>query len=111
MEKKHRLSGEKTFQTIFRTGRRVDTPFFSFVVRANSLSHVRFASIISKKTAKSAVLRNRIRRRIRGWVSEHPRLESIPLDLVVSVKKNAVDASRRKFYEELAKGTRPFLGS
>jgi len=111
MEKKHRLSGEKTFQTIFRRGRRVDTPFFSFVVRANSLSHMRFASIISKKTAKSAVLRNRIRRRIRGWVDEDTRLKREPIDLVVSVKKKAVDAPRREFYEELAKGTESFLGS
>lgn len=54
----------RNFATVFRKGVKISTPFF--VLRAIPAfdGHPRFAVTVSKKTEKSAVRRNRIRRRL-----------------------------------------------
>ncbi|OGZ93292.1 MAG: ribonuclease P protein component [Candidatus Sungbacteria bacterium GWC2_49_10] len=105
MEKVHRLRERKDFTHLFRTGRRVHTPFFSFVVAPSDKKSARVACIVSKSTVKSAVVRNRLRRRIKAWFRLRAPSARDPVDIAIIVQKRAVCAPRTLFYEELKKGT------
>ncbi len=105
MEKVHRLRERKDFTHLFRTGRRVHTPFFSFVVVPSGKKNTRVACIVAKSTVKSAVVRNRLRRRIKEWFRVHKLATPNPVDIAIIVQKQAVGAPRTLFYEELKKGT------
>lgn len=109
MKKIHRLRGKKDFQRIFRGGERLETPFFSFVGRMQALSYGRFVSIVSKQTARSAVVRNRLRRRAREWIRTNSPLLTKSVDLALVIKKDATGLSRQRFYEELENGTKKIL--
>jgi len=104
MEKVHRLRERKDFTHLFRTGRRVHTPFFSFVVAPSGKKNTRVACVVSKSTAKSAVVRNRLRRRIKEWFRLRAPRPRDPADIAIIVTKEALRAPRALFYEELEKG-------
>lgn len=83
-------------------GRRYDTPLFRFTIRPNKLQTTRFVFIVPKTSAKNAVTRNTLRRRASEWVRKNtPR--SWSFDIAVFIKKEAVHATKKKFYEELGK--------
>jgi ribonuclease P protein component len=52
----------------------------------NTKSDYRLAVVVSKKTASSAVVRNRIRRRVFEIVRTGRRTENIPIDMVIYIK-------------------------
>lgn len=45
-----------------------------------------------------------MRRRIMEWIRTRSDIASLPIDLAISVKKEAVGRTRKEFYEELTKG-------
>ena len=79
------------FDAVYRSGKRQSNSHFTVFLRANQLPHSRFGFSI-KKALGGAVLRNRIRRRVREIVRGH-RLE-IPAgwDIVIHPKSNVAKA-------------------
>jgi len=73
------------FDVVYRTGKRLSSPHFTAFVRANELSRSRFGFSI-KKALGSAVVRNRMRRRLREMV--RCRRQEIPAgwDIVIHPK-------------------------
>ena len=71
---------------MYQRGKTVRTSFFSlrYVVN-NRRTTYRLAVVVSRKVSKSAVVRNRIRRRMYEVVRQIDRDISLPFDLVVSV--------------------------
>jgi ribonuclease P protein component len=61
----------KDFPTGPRQGSRVFSPLFSGVVHAQKESGVRVSVVVSKKTAKTAVVRNRLRRQFYTAMTPH----------------------------------------
>lgn len=62
---RNRFHGRGTIRTVLRTGRVIHTDYFSLKYTTNPrLRTPRFAVVVSKKVQKSAVGRNRIRRRV-----------------------------------------------
>ena len=59
LKKKYRLPIQ---ETIKKNGRTIRTPFFLIKVFPNNLPHSRFGVIVSKKVAKEATARNRLKR-------------------------------------------------
>ena len=66
-----RLRHEKDVKTLFAKGRSVFGSLVGMKVRPNKLAVSRFAIVVGVKTAKSAVDRNRIKRRVRAIVHAH----------------------------------------
>lgn len=60
-----RLKTNQEFQQLYRNARRFKGPFFSLLVLTNNLTHARLGMSISKKIARNAVVRNRLKRIIR----------------------------------------------
>jgi ribonuclease P protein component len=75
----YRLRRRQDFQLVYQKGRRRAGVYMSVTVLANSLPqppsgsirvNSRFGIVISKKVSKRAVVRNRIKRRIKGALRE-----------------------------------------
>lgn len=83
--RKHRFHGHNSLRFVYQHGTVVRDPLCSLKYAQNPRrSNYRLAVVVSKKTAKSAVVRNRIRRRL--YEQCRTRLPSdIPYDLVLTV--------------------------
>ncbi len=88
------------FDAVYRAGKRRSSSHFTVFFRANELPQSRFGFSI-KKTAGGAVVRNRIRRRMREMVRCH-RLE-IPKgwDIVIHPKSSVARAEFAALTAEL----------
>jgi ribonuclease P protein component len=62
---KNRLKKED-FEPIFKEGEKFSNKFFNIRIRGNNLGYCRFAVIVSNKISKKAVVRNKIRRRLKA---------------------------------------------
>lgn len=84
-----------------RYGRRASSLLFQVVARPSTLLDSRFAIVAGRVVDKRAVVRNRLRRRVREYIRTH--LAQIPpaRDIGIIIKKEAAAASRDDFYDAL----------
>lgn len=99
ISRKHRFHGHNSLRYVYQRGQTVRGPLTALKYTTNSRrSHYRLAVVISKKVTKSAVARNRMRRRLyeafRGFEADMV----APYDMVVTV-----------FHEQLISLTGPEL--
>lgn len=64
LAQKYRFHSRGGVRHTYQKGKTIRTPLLSLVYTANTKHHQRFGVVVSKKVLKSAVGRNRIRRRI-----------------------------------------------
>jgi ribonuclease P protein component len=89
MPKKYRLSGEELKKI---SGKRNHGKLFSLLVAPLSGDYPKFAIVVSKKIAKKAVDRNKIKRRTRNALLKCFRSVSKPSALVLYAKPDAKNA-------------------
>lgn len=65
LAKEHRLRKQKDFEAVFKTGRYSRGVFLSLKTAKNNLPQSRFGIAVSAKVSKKAVIRNKIKRRLR----------------------------------------------
>ena len=80
------------FDAVYRAGKRLSSPHFTVFVRSNELALSRFGFSI-KKALGGAVVRNRIRRRVREIVRCHRQEIPTGWDVVIH-PKSAVGTAR-----------------
>ncbi len=66
--KHYRLTKKKDFEKIFKEGKGLRKEFLAVKVRENQLKESRFGFVVSQKISKKAVVRNKIKRRLREIV-------------------------------------------
>lgn len=83
--KKYRFHGQNDIRRVYRRGKTVRGPIMSMkYLPSRQFDHYRLAVVVSKKVHKSAVKRNRIRRRIYEAVRRRQdRLKSF--DMVITI--------------------------
>lgn len=83
---KHRFHGHGSLRYVYQRGQTVRGPMLSlkFVPNARRTAY-RLAVVVSKKVNKSAVTRNRIRRRLYEAVRRHEARIQAPYDMVLTV--------------------------
>lgn len=64
LKKRYRFHSRGGVKYTYQKGSTIRTPEISLVYANNSRNHQRFGVVVSKKVLKSAVSRNRIRRRV-----------------------------------------------
>ncbi len=89
MRRKLRLRGRKAFNAVFQQGRLWANDLLILRAVANGLEHNRYGFIISKRLGK-AVLRNKVRRRLREGLRTLPARPG--WDIVVSARGAAAQA-------------------
>ena len=99
----HRLRRKKEIETVLRVGRRRGGTAFRLFFYPNTKGHARFAFVVSGKTVRTAVSRNRLRRRVTGWLQHEPDLLNSAVDIVCIFNQKAVQLSRNELYEDFKK--------
>jgi ribonuclease P protein component len=69
LSEKNRLKNKKDFDRVFKKGKGFREDFLFLKHASNQLANSRLGIVVSQKISKKAVLRNRIKRRIRAVVS------------------------------------------
>lgn len=77
------LKKKKDFEQVFRQGKGYKEGFLILKAVKNNLDVARFGFIISKKVSKRAVVRNKIKRRLRKIVREKDRTTTRGMDIVL----------------------------
>ncbi|PIP33761.1 ribonuclease P protein component [Candidatus Falkowbacteria bacterium CG_4_10_14_0_2_um_filter_48_10] len=65
-----RIRKKKAHEAIYQHGQRVSGRFLRIIILANNLSFNRFGFVVGAKISKKAVMRNKIKRRLRALVAE-----------------------------------------
>jgi ribonuclease P protein component len=97
----HRLRLEKDIKTLLSKGKSVFGLYVGVKFRPNRLSVSRFAIVVGTKVAKRAVVRNRLRRQLRGILFRHLGDLTAGYDVMLIVKKNAIGKTSRDLETEL----------
>ena len=86
ISRKHRFHGHGSLRFVYEHGKTVRGPMSSLKFAPNSRrDSYRLAVVVSKKVNKSAVTRNRIRRRLYEAVRLHGSAITAPFDMVLTV--------------------------
>lgn len=107
ISKEHRFSGQAGLRYVYRHGQIVRGPLFSVKSARNSRrSTYRAAVVISRKVHKSAVVRNKIRRRLYEALRQMEADIAGPYDIVINVFADALadepaDSLRRQLKKQL----------
>lgn len=104
LERAHRLRKGSEFDTVYRKGTVVGGPLLVIRHLPNELGHARWGFAVGKRLAKQAVVRNRVRRRLREAARA---LEGVGgADIVVTARPGALEASYTDLMRALAKALR-----
>ena len=91
------LKKKKDFAKVFRKGKAAKESFLFLKASPNNLTMARFGIIVSQKVSKKAVLRNKIRRRIREVLRmRQPEIKG-GVDVVIS----ALPGAQGKNFKEI----------
>jgi ribonuclease P protein component len=107
----HRFQGHGSLRFVYQKGKTVRGPFCSLKYIVNSRrTTYRMAVVVSRKVHKSAVVRNRIRRRLYEIVRQEASRITAPYDIVVIVYSDQLaelpaDQLRSLMLEKLEKAT------
>lgn len=82
-DKNHRLTKKKEIEKVFKEGRSTFNKSFGLKVLDNQLRLNRFTVIVSLKVSKSAVERNKIKRRIREILRKEEKKIKSGEDIIV----------------------------
>jgi len=83
---KHRFHGHGSLRYVYQRGSTIRGPMISMKYSQNSRrSAYRVAVVISRKVSKSAVIRNRIRRRLYETIRRNEALIHKPYDIIITV--------------------------
>lgn len=88
LARKNRFHGHSGVRRVYRQGKPTRTAFFSLhALRNDRVKQTRVAIVVSRKVHKSAVKRNRIRRRIYELVRAQLPTINTPTEIVITVYK------------------------
>ena len=79
----NRLTKKKDFEVVFKLGKSIKDGFLLCKVMQNNLPQSRFGFVVSKKISNKAVMRNKVKRRLRKAVENHFKEYQTPLDVVI----------------------------
>ena len=110
LPKAHRLRDRQDYRTVYVQGTRRYSPHLTLVIlkEKNKLSAVStpptmFGISISKKVSKKAVVRNRIKRQLKGVIRNNLKEIAPGWKVIIVVKPQAIECKYEHFLRELEK--------
>ncbi|MEL6929174.1 MAG: ribonuclease P protein component [Cyanobacteria bacterium J06600_6] len=108
LPKAHRLRNRKDYRAVYVQGVRRYSPHLTLIALAESESNSEnilpatcFGISISKKVSKKAVVRNRIKRQLKGVIRNYLRHVEPGWKVVIVVKPKAIECKYEHFLREL----------
>lgn len=102
LNKKYRFHSRGGVRFVYQHGKTIRSPMMSLIYTDNNRGFTRFAVVVSKKVEKSAVKRNRIRRRVYEVIRRNFDLIPKKKDYIFVIFRN--DVLKMKF-SDLEKNT------
>lgn len=99
LQKRARLLKAAEFNRVFDKSVRSSDRYFTVLARPNTLTHPRLGLAISKRKAKLAVQRNRLKRIVREYFRQNA--HDFNADLVVMAGQHSIDASNETLFRSL----------
>jgi len=99
---KNRLKKEKDFQQVFNKGKFINSDLISVRFLDNNTDDTRVGFIVSKKVSKKAVLRNRVKRKLREVMRTNIKKIKGGFDIIITAKSIEIEKID-KTLEELLK--------
>jgi ribonuclease P protein component len=97
----NRIKKKKDFDFIFKKGKSLKTSLLVFKILKNGLDYNRFASVVSLKVSKKAVVRNKIRRMFSAIMATKLKpADGIGKDIVI-VAFSGIDKKPKEEIEQL----------
>lgn len=101
LQKRNRLASERDFNRIFKKGKTTNGNALSVRAVRNNLPESRVAFVVSTKVSKRAVIRNKLKRRLREIVRKQA-TELLPgLDIVVMTKVQTLALSSAELQQSM----------
>ena len=88
LKRSYRLRKDRDFQKLYRNGRRYTTPHFVVYYLASRFENTQVGFVVSKKVAKNAVVRNKLRRRASAVIEGYYPKISKPMHIIVLIRKD-----------------------
>lgn len=85
----------------FNNSRLISTPLFTLKTKENGILLNRFATVVSKKIDKRAVVRNRIKRVINSCIEELYNDLKQGYDMLFIAKRKTTSIDRQEFYRTI----------
>lgn len=98
----YRLTVSADYQRVFKRARRFSSSGFTILIRDNNHDQPRMGLIVSKKCARKAVQRNKIKRQVRESFRQH-RSQIGNIDIVVMAKAALTATTNQEIRKLLAK--------
>jgi ribonuclease P protein component len=98
---KNRLKKKKDFDEVFKKGKGIEGFFLFLKIKNNGLEESRFGFIVSQKVSKKAVIRNKIKRRMRATIVSRKNFIKKGLDIVFMARRGAERKSFLEIKEEI----------
>lgn len=99
MNRENRLKS-KDFKEMRKKGRFFNEPFLSLIKTENNLNQNRFGFVVSQKISKKAVIRNKIKRRLREIIRNN--LDKIKKNYnVIFIAKKGIEEKEFKEIKEI----------
>jgi len=112
LPKLNRLKKKKDFEKVFKLGRGAKLNFITLKFNENGLENSRFGFVVSSKVSKKAVVRNKIKRRMRESVKKKINNIKKGFDVVLIALPNSKDKDfqeTNRVVEKLFKKTETLL--
>jgi len=107
LKKLNRLKHRREIKFIFRRGSVASSQYLTLRYHPNRTQNSRIVIVISTKVAKSAVRRNRLRRRLQGLIKQYLNSFKAGSDLILIVKKDFYQLTPHQLKQELEDCFRP----
>ena len=101
LKKQFRVTKEKDFQKVYKKGLFNNGKYLKINLLSNRRDLSRIAVVVSKKTEKKATKRNKVKRIVREAVKEIYLNLSDGYDIILNVKKEALEASKEDIKKDL----------
>lgn len=102
LQKNHRLHKEEDIKRVLRKGRSFKTPLFTVYSALNAEATSRVGVIVSNKISKKAVVRNKIKRRLRNALKGNKEHFKRNVDVLVVAKNAAAEAEYKDMKQTLS---------
>ena len=97
-EKHKRITKNKEFDKVFKTGRSSYNQILGIKIIKNDLPYNRFGIIISNKVSKKAVVRNKTKRQLRAILKKHSELKQ-GYDIIIIVLPEIIGKEYKEIEE------------
>ena len=106
MPKAHRLTKREDYRAVYEGGIRRYSPHLTLIALQiepdkTSVLPTKFGISISKKVSKKAVVRNRIKRQIKGIIRSNFKATTPGWKVVIVIKPKAIECKYEHFLREL----------